>query len=429
MDWKFWGKSASSSAGWPEEANDSLRLLAAMYGRDTSPFTEWREPRFSIDHELEPLFRANVRAYQLHVWFAMYLAEHGEVQAGMLRDAFPLVMDELFPSKGMGDRTGDLLELQASACAHFMNLPAEVRNAAMQATTLESIPQWHYACYLLVSDPESSYLPEDEVPESQKRALAACMEKACDAAKDAFTPLLKAIKRFDAAKLPGCKWSEKMGAHERHLWRRQYNPLFAPERRAVTVSDVYAARVLDTKDFNEVSTALQSLGRQLADLQPDRDWNVTLDKIRKQLEALQYHVAGMDRRGDDLRSGVKFLKDHAVGFATDILKHIDPSQVPNIEKAEALQAQFLAEKGDWSWQVLRGDVIPDDEIVEALLCESAEAIAQVVIGAKDYKMGPIDFLTSARITAVEIARRVRAEGSEVPGMEEKLKALGVDSGG
>jgi hypothetical protein len=74
-------------------------------------------------------------------------------------------------------------------------------------------------------------------------------------------------------------------------------------------------------------------------------------------------------------------------------------------------------------------VIPDDEIVEALLCESAEAIAQVVIGAKDYKMGPIDFLTSARITAVEIARRVRAEGSEVPGMEEKLKALGVDSGG
>lgn len=427
MGWKLWGKSTSSSASWPEEANDSLRVLAAMYGRDTPPFTEWREPRFPIDRELETLFRANVRAYQLHVWFAMYLVEHDEVEAGMLRDAFPFVMDELFPGQGMGESVRDLLELQVYASDYFMDLSAEDRKAAMQATTLESIPQWHYACYLLAYDPESPYLPGDEVPENQKRALAACMEKACDAAKEAFTPLLKAIKRFDASKLPGCKWSENMGAHERHLCRRQGNPLFAPERRAVTVSDVYAARVLDAKDFNEVSAALQSLGRQLADVQLDRNWNVTLDKIRKQLETLQYHVAGMDRRGDDLKPRVKFLKDHAVGFTKDMLKHIDPSQVPAIEKAEALQAQFLAEKGDWSWQVLRGDVIPDDEIVEALLCESAEAIAQV--GAKDYKMGPIDFLTSARITAVEIARRMRAEGREAPGMEEKLKALGVDSGG
>ena len=39
----------------------------------------------------------------LRVWFSAYLLNHGEVEANMLRDAFPHVMDEFLPNQDMRD--------------------------------------------------------------------------------------------------------------------------------------------------------------------------------------------------------------------------------------------------------------------------------------------------------------------------------------
>jgi hypothetical protein len=188
------------------------------------------------------------------------------------------------------------------------------------------------------------------------------------------------------------------------------------------VSDVYSARILDTKDYEEASQALQSIGQELANFQLTRDWNVTLSQKKTQLEGLQYRIAGMDRRGDDLESKAEFLVGHAGGFMKDALKHFDPPQVSQIEKAEARHAQILAQHPcDWSWQVYRGDVIPDDEALQALLCESAESITQIVKGAEQFN----EFLSQARLELISIVRNVDAAGHEIPGLEEKLAIFGV----
>jgi hypothetical protein len=323
MGWKFWQKSDASgstsqpspSIDLPTEAYASLRLLAAVYARDVYPFTEWHATEYPIEWDLESLFRRTVKAHQLNVWFSVYLLQRGEVEAKMLRDAFPHVMDELFPNEGMRDRIHNLLEAQACAVDYFMTLSEEERAAAMNPTALESTSQWHFAFYLLVFNPDSPFVEPEEVPDGQQHALAACLEKASSEAQAAFTPMLQAINRFDAAKLPAWEWSQTMGAHERHLQRRFRNPLFPRARRLVTVSDVYSARILDAKDYEEASQALQSIGQELADFQLTRDWNVTLSQKKTQLEGLLYRIAGMDRRGDDLKSKAEILVGHVVGYS------------------------------------------------------------------------------------------------------------------
>ena len=137
MRWKFWQKPEASTAShawssinWPADACDSLRALAALYLRDVHPFTEWRAEGFAIESGLESLFRRTVKAHQLHVWFALYLAQRGEVEAKMLRDALPHVMDELEPNEEMGDRIHNLLEAQSCAVDYFSELSAEEKAAA-----------------------------------------------------------------------------------------------------------------------------------------------------------------------------------------------------------------------------------------------------------------------------------------------------------
>jgi hypothetical protein len=139
---------------------------------------------------------------KLPIWFSVYLLQRGEVEAKMLRDAFPHIMDELFPNEGTRDRIHNLLEAQAYAVDYFMTLSEEERAAATNPTALESTSQWHLAFYLLVFNPDSPFVEPDEVPDGQQHALAACLEKASKEAQYAFTPMLQAINRFDAAKLP-----------------------------------------------------------------------------------------------------------------------------------------------------------------------------------------------------------------------------------
>ena len=428
MRWKFWQKPEASTAShawssinWPADACDSLRALAALYLRDVHRFTEWRAEGFAIESGLESLFRRTVKAHQLHVWFALYLAQRGEVEAKMLRDALPHVMDELEPNEEMGDRIHNLLEAQSCAVDYFSELSAEEKAAAADPPDLESTLEWHLAFYLLVFNPDSPFVEPDEVPDGQQHALAACLRKASHEAQSAFEPMLMAIERFDPARLAGWEWwSQTMGPRERHLQRRHQNPIFAPQRHIVTASDLYPARLLDAREYDEVFARLKSIGGVLADFKPRHDWATTLNDMKKELEALQRTILGMDRRGDDLRRKVEVLRGHAVGYMRDLLEHFDPAQLSRLDEAEGRGAQFMARHPcDWSWQVYRGDVIPDDEAVQALLCESSASIAQVA------QCGEASFLSLARAEAAELARTLRAAGHEIPELDMKLRALGL----
>ena len=434
MQWKNWFRSsppasappAASKSPWPADAWDSVRVLAALYVRGAPPFVEWNDPEYPARADLEPMFRASIKVYQLHLWLSMYLLKRGEVEASMLRDAVPHAIQALVPDAGVREAIRDALCLQADALQHFMNLPDEARSRAMRATGLATIPQWHFARYLLATDPDSPFREPGGVPKGERQALAARMEKACDAAQDVFEPMLQAIEHFDATTLPGWDWSPSMGAHERHLQRRKDNPLFAPERRHITVSDVYAARLLDKQNHDEAAAALKSIGRELASFQMSGEWDRFLNDRKAQIEALQYRILGMHRRGDHLRERAAFLRGHAVGFMRDALKAVAPAQLAGLEKAEAQHAQFLARvPSDWSWQVFRGDVIPDDEAVEALLCEDVEVIEQVVREETRPDREPTEFLEGARAQLREMAPILEELKDEIPQLAEKLFILGV----
>jgi hypothetical protein len=341
-------------------------------------------------------------------------------------------MNEIVPNEGMLDRINNLLEAQSYAVDYFIALPDEQKAAATAPTaTLELTLEWHLAFYLLVFNPDSPFVEPDEVPEGQQRALAACLQNASNEAQHAFAPMVLAIRHFDVARLAGWEWwSETMGARERHLQRRHQNPVFAPERRVVTASDVYSARLLDAKDYDEALETLKSIGKALVDFQPVNNWEATLNGMKAQLETLQLRILGMDRRGADLRPKTELLRSHAIGYMTDLLKQVDPGQLPAIEELEARRVQFLARYPcDWSWQVYRGDVIPDDEAALALLCESVESIAQIVKGAEELGQHPIDAshatcLSHAKAEFADIARTLHATGHEIPRFEEKLRILG-----
>ena len=99
---RFWQKPGvagpsvpPSLADWPTEACDSLRSLAALHTRDAYPFTDWYDPQFPVERDLQSLFHKHVKVHRLHVWFSMYVMRRGEVEAAMLRDTPPHWMEEI----------------------------------------------------------------------------------------------------------------------------------------------------------------------------------------------------------------------------------------------------------------------------------------------------------------------------------------------
>jgi hypothetical protein len=438
MSWKFWKKPVTQnvpSAGefvvpaiqWNTDAYDSMKFLFGMYVRDVPPFSLWRDSDAQLLPSLEELASTNAKAYQLWFWFAGYQQRRGTIEAVMLPEAFFHLFETSAPDTDLSDQIRWLFDFQEKGLLAFEETPPDKKGAVDAAMGAEMPPEYYLAMYQLLGFPDSPYRDgKTELPEEQQRALSLCLLNARMVALKVFTPMLDAIITFDPARITSWRWSEPLGAHERHLQRRHDNPLFPPGRRRVTATDVFRARLLDAKAHVDAFDELEAIRKELRETELPRDWFSYLNAKREQIEDLQDRIWCMDQRGDDLKPMGERLRAFVVGTMLDTMKGHNAEGAAAIEEAEVLHAQRQAFfSSNFLRQLInRAPVIPPDEIVPALLCEN-ESSLRVIVNGMEHDQALHESLAHARTGALDIVRAARATGAALPEIEHKLQILGV----
>jgi hypothetical protein len=120
------------------------------------------------------------------------------------------------------------------------------------------------------------------------------------------------------------------------------------------------------------------------------------------------------------------LRGYVVGIMRDVLSKKDPAEAAIIDEAEVLHAHKEAVLApDLTRQMRHPDnIIPPAEVIPALLSEDNKSLTTIV-KTMEQEQSLRDALLSARTGSLDAVRKARAAGHEIPGIDEKLKILGI----
>jgi hypothetical protein len=408
---------SASSLAWRTDAYESVKCLWGMYINELAPFSEWHDLNAPLLPQLEEMAGTNVKGYQLWLWFDIYRRRRGAIESRMLQDAF---CDLFNPGS---DQINWLLDFQAKGVRFVAEMPSEKKASVEKAFGCKMPIEFYLPMHQLLSFPDSPYAEgKHEMPDAQHHALTLCLVKGAVAANELFTPMLDAIQNFDASRIPSWKWLDALGAHERHLRRRQNNPLFAAERHLVTVSEVYEARILDAKAHDAALDELRQIRNELRDTDVSHNWYDFLKKMHKRVRAAQHRIASMDRCGDELKPFAEKLLAFVRDCMREWISENNPEGLASLEEAQKIDAQYDATfSSDWICQI---SDIPSAERTASLLTDPVSSLTAIV-RTLESSSGLREVLVIARPEALDLVRKARSEGHQLPGIEEKLKILGA----
>lgn len=421
MRWAFWKKETAAvpagTAAWPADSHAAVEQLAYMYNSlpAPEPFCEWQAPTTRFSTGMAPAAELCVHAYQLATWFRLFAIAHGEVASGFARDAFLALIQDSGGSTLVASTDILLVAIDAAYRSFTDTPPARELSSRCGNDSLLAFGL-HLAEALLERFPQQ--LPSDAGQLEKLRAdLARCLSHGQEAAQRIWEPMMAAIGPFNASTYPAWRWSPEPGARERHLQRRRNNPLFAPDRRRVSASDVYYARAADQQDMEEVRSGMVRLFSQVMRLEVPEQWHPYLDGLRSELDDLYERLQEIGGNADvemlyrTCRSGLMAAWRARLGQDTSTLDH-----------AESVLHAFHESRCGVTCQLTSADKpIPYEEVACSLLSEPAADISKVVAS-----LGPdSDEVVHLRRQGLRIVLSALEEGHTVPDYREKLEALGV----
>jgi hypothetical protein len=350
----------------------------------------------------------------------------------MARDAFVHLAGEVYPEDNLSGMMRWLLDKHEEAYQLYTELPPDKKRITVNGQTIELPRSYFLALFFYFKVPDSPYQGSAEVPDDDLYGLQKTLEYASTTANEVFAPMLSAVQ-FDPSSFATWDWSEKPGAHEMHLKRRQNNPLFTPERQVVTGTDVYAARVQDAKEWDVVLSKAAAIRKELLDKELPPNWQDFLHDFRKRIDELL-------PRAHRLGSTSNLLVEHlhtSRQFISDVFIDAHQSK-PESQKlyreADQLHTQHEATMfgTEWLRQIDNPQqVIPVDEVISAFLCEEVGEIAETIrilalkADAEDCTPATSQMLGQLRTGALELVLPLQAAGTPLPGIAEKLDALGL----
>ncbi|SIT38138.1 Tryptophan leader peptide [Paraburkholderia piptadeniae] len=426
MAWKLWKteKRQDETRSWPSDTHESLKQLLDMHlGSGAAPFVSWAAPGITFTTDVETLARNGVRGYQLALWFWLFAEKHGTIPAKMVRESFCLLADAAQPSSG--DKIGALFDLENRLARSVEAISAEQRTFRQEGLSVELPMEFFLATGLLRLAPESPYAGNDGAGlQGNDYKLADCFRHATEEALSIFRPMIDAVD-FDAKVLPNWRWSARPGATERHLQRRHNNPLFPLHRQMVTAHEVYEARLADAQALQDIRNELNEVSCSFSQTtELPLNW-------QSFLEAYRDHVDRLDERSLVAGGQNASLGDAIASLRTDILTtwrasiHKNRHSLATLEQEEAKRAErrALLYGCDWTAQLLsHGSLIPPEEVVPALLSESAPELEKAVTGLQA-EPRLHEMLAQCCATAHRLVNELRAAGHNLPDIGDKLRIL------
>ena len=168
------------------------------------------------------------------------------------------------------------------------------------------------------------------------------------------------------------KFSDRPGARERHLMRKQANPLFgSPD---IAAEDILLARQQDQQELDEFMQRFRELVQQAAELDSNAEADVVL-KLKEQLDKSYEQAAGLAGDQSQVRDMLKRLLKLIMqamwqGVGQDLQAHSKLQM-----EVQARESHFSLLEHSLIADLLRPDSpIEDDELVPTLLSDSAQAV-------------------------------------------------------
>ena len=173
-------------------------------------------------------------------------------------------------------------------------------------------------------------------------------------------------------------FSRRPGRHERHLRRRHANPLFPESRRAVSESDVMAARRLDQAEVEDLMQRFRDLVQRAIDLEPHVQSDVLL-QLKEDFDRAYEECAGL--AGD--QSKVKEAIETLVGTIMNAIRkgaEGDPVAMQKLdEEEEARRLHYRLLEWPLVADLLHPEtVIREEELVPTLLSEEDAGLEEVL---------------------------------------------------
>lgn len=202
------------------------------------------------------------------------------------------------------------------------------------------------------------------------------------------------------------KWSAVPGCFERHLQRREDNPLFPVERQKISKPEVVEAQQMDQSEQDGFIAAVKSLGVELENSENrKRGLTVQDSTYLQKVQDLLEHAAAI---GGNIQNAVRMLES----IETDMIQHLD-RQVPDgadlLRQARSLSAMkrnpFIAQSTRKNTPILSGEEIP------TLLSENPETISfigQISRSFPDFKPSTDDIKANLDAAVKEGFDRKRA---------------------
>lgn len=174
------------------------------------------------------------------------------------------------------------------------------------------------------------------------------------------------------------KKSENPGSHERHLLRRNENPLFRQRQTELNDNTMMAAQ---EKDHNEILAFHEAFKKALTatiNLKPNVESDVVLE-LKEQLEKLYEQASRIGDDQSETKAALKQLLDVIMssirkGAGNDAQAHQELDQEETARKAhfELLESALVAD-------ILNPDsVISEEDLVPTLLSTTKDELSKVL---------------------------------------------------
>jgi hypothetical protein len=397
-------------------------LIVERMFANRPPFNSWRPDPGIVPENADAVCELYAHAYQLKILLDLIIRKFGEPIAMLVEASFRAVTDESMyndPAKFFGTAFKKIDEGRSLGPVPYEDIPL-AEDLRLDAR---------------VADQILTIFPDEDRPR-MRIPLANCLSNARGSAESSFPGFvadmdfapssIALVERRDFYAGRTNRWSQIPGSFERHLQRREGNPIFREELRNPTNEEIETAREKDAADFKAAEKATREWIEGVRNLaEPSGGGQVKIADIapyHKSSDDVMTVCAQAGGKAETYRHQVESI-DKTI--AAQIIKGMAKSSPEDAERLRAADADWVAMRAisthPFFAQCGRKDgPIRDDEVAPALLCESIQTVQEMVAITKAMMPKRIEALCQQ---AIVLAERAKEAKFDIPAIHEKLPIL------
>ncbi|MCW8827723.1 MAG: hypothetical protein OQK94_01570 [Gammaproteobacteria bacterium] len=207
------------------------------------------------------------------------------------------------------------------------------------------------------------------------------------------------------------------GMHERHLRRKDGNPLYGVPAPRYGIADYLQARRLDSEELNDFQGEMQTVIQQAINLPPNAESEVVLE-LRGKLDQLYTRCSGFDASCGSHKQAIRKLIE-VVMTAVWQASAGDPMARMELEQEEVARQQHYCLL---EYPLISDLMRPDTPITQAELIPTLLQAEEDELEAVLWLFEP-EQLDDISAQASELLSRLQGEGHDLPEAWENLQAI------